>query len=346
MQDKITEAKEVLSRCRTDSGFYASPDRYYEEYWTRDLAYSTNGLIKAGYRKEVRAHLANIWNYQDHSGAVPRFFVKSKLNRAFKKLMSKIEGREVFFSLRSFRTTENIFNKWTIDSTPLAIIATYNYVKRTKDYLFFSLVKEKLAKAMKYVEKHTKNGFLMGGDWRDSLPELKNEYLLSNNVILYRLLKFGEDKKQAEKLKRRINSEFWNGHYYVDNLNGKNFDTLGTSMAIIEGVVPRERYKFIRKKFEEISSKYGLLNMLYVDAKARELSRIENCDQVYAIWPFVSVHAIIAMRKMNAYELAKRELQKLNNLKGFYEWYDFTNGRPCGSSGQLWSAATYLTLFG
>lgn len=345
MQTKSRKAVTTIAKCKAQNGFYASADRYRYEYWTRDLYYSFDTLKDLGLLNCVKIHLMNLWKRQKLTGELPRLMIDFRFKWISSKAILKIETHKVLSTIKALTTIETRFRRWTVDSTILGILATYEYAVNTKEKQFLEVLKPKIEKGLKYLEKHIKDYLIRGVDWRDSMPELKEKFLLSNNVMLYKLYKTLGMSEKAIIIKNRINAEFWNGEYYVDDLGGQNFDSLGTSLAVLNDLVPKTRYKLITKKLLSASSKYGIKNVIEIEPISEiEKILIQSCNQRYAIWPFVSAYAIMALLKMGQSGAAKNELKKLTNLPGFYEWYDPDNGKHHGSRDQLWSAATYYLI--
>ena len=62
-----------------------------------------------------------------------------------------------------------------------------------------------------------------------------------------------------------------------------------------------------------------------------------------AIWPFVEVRVIDALRKLQAKNEAQAATEIMIKRKELNEFYDPTTGAPGGSEGQLWTAAATLS---
>ena len=91
--------------------------------------------------------------------------------------------------------------------------------------------------------------------------------------------------------------------------------------------------------------KYGIRNMIEIVPLSKEENKWpESCNQRYAVWPFVSCYAIMALDKMGMRRARNEELRKIDKLDGFYEWYDPDTGVHNGGRDQLWSAAMYYSM--
>ena len=345
MQKKIKTAISVINRCKGDKGFYASAERYKYEYWTRDLCYCIDPLISLGFAKDVKSHLLAIWKRQTITGELPRYIIDRRFKWLSGKFFIKIRNRKVVSTIKSLKTMETRFNEWTVDSTPLTILATYRYAIKSGDSHIIDVLQSQIKKALWYNKLHIKEFLIRGGDWRDSMPWLRNKFLLSNNVMLYDLYKTLGEGGKATLVKDRINSEFWNGEYYTDFIGSANFDCFGASSAVLSGIVPKGHFKKLSEKIVSASSKYGIKNLLEVKPVSSNEDRVtESCNQRYAVWPLVDAYAIMALKKMGANAMAKKELKKMENLSGFREWYDPDTGEGHGSRDQLWSAVAYYEL--
>ena len=93
------------------------------------------------------------------------------------------------------------------------------------------------------------------------------------------------------------------------------------------------------------NEKYGIRNMIEIVPLSKEENKWpESCNQRYAVWPFVSCYAIMALDKMGMRRARNEELRKIDKLDGFYEWYDPDTGAHNGGRDQLWSAAVYYSM--
>ncbi|MGC8682212.1 MAG: hypothetical protein ACP5TF_02885 [Candidatus Acidifodinimicrobium sp.] len=343
MRNKIKEAIQSISNCVGKFGFYASSDRYRYEYWTRDLFYSLEPLVRLGLAEKVKQHIQIIWKNQAKDGALPRYFLDHRYKWAPRKLYLELRGRKIIKTIKSRQTIETRYRHWTVDSTPLGTLLIYKFVDATKNEELLHSLKKKIRLAVGNIEKKTDGLLLRGGDWRDSLFSLGDKFLLSNNVILYRVYREVGDDSRALEVKRAINRRFWNGRYYVDFLGGKNIDPLGASLAVLFDIIPKSRYPQVSKQLLNASSRYGIKANIDVgriwDKRTVDAS---SCNHIYSIWPFVSYYSILALNKMGRVREAREESNKLEKLHGFYEWYDPDSGRHYGSRDQLWNAAMYV----
>ncbi len=339
--DKLYAAKSVIDSCKSDLGFYASADLYKHECWTRDLSYCLEGLLAAGYENDVKKALKTLWEKQKSSGRVPTLFFDNFTSW----LRNSIRRGRAKSIPKSFTGLEAVLNSifHVSDPTPHAVITTYELARSSKDENFISNFSINLKSALEYIEKNCRDGFIVGCDWRDLMPELRGDALLSNQCLLYRIYRLAGEERKAEDLKNRINNEFWNGEYYVSSRGRKDFDMLGNALAIEWDIAKKDTYGKLAEMFRKSTTKYGIRNMLLIDKRsANQKTKVPECDQYGTIWPFAAYHAVLALDKMGYRDFAREEFEKLENLEGFNEWYDPSSGKPLGSKEQLWNAASYL----
>ncbi|MCW1301692.1 MAG: hypothetical protein OH316_00965 [Candidatus Parvarchaeota archaeon] len=341
--NKVEEAIHSISRCIGRFGFYASSDRYKYEYWTRDLFYSLEPLIRLGLGDKVKQHLSIIWKDQRKDGMLPRYFLDHRYKWVPRKFYLELRGRKFLRTIKARNTIETRYRHWTVDSSMLAVLATYKFSRMTGDEEFLRKLRKNISLAVKSIESLRVDGFVRGGDWRDSLPELEFKFLLSNNVMLYSVYKAVGKDSEADELKRAINRRFWNGVHYADFIGSKNTDPLGLSFAVLSGLIPRSRYRLVSKQLLSSSSRHGILSNVDSDSiwDMRTVN-LTSCNHIYSVWPFVSYYAVLALNKMGKVKEARSEAEKLESLPGFYEWYDPDTGRHHGSRDQLWNAAMYV----
>ncbi len=338
---KLEEALNVVKNCSKD-GFYASSDVYKYEYWTRDLSFFLPVLIKYGYKKEVENQILNIFKKQKSGGELPVFYVKEKF-LWLKSLFStgRIKPRKNHLFGIGF-IFSSIFD--TVDSTISGIISFYDYVKETNSITLKRKYDENIRKAYAYIEKRIDDNFLVGNDWKDLMLELRNKKLIANQCLLYRAYLLSGMKEKAEKLKKYINTIFWNGEYYNSTTDSRDIDVFGNSLAVLFGIADEYEYNSIKGTILSASSQYGIRNIIFKHKINIEKLRVDSCDQYGTIWPFVSYSAISALIKMGYREEAEKEFNKLERLKGFNEFYSL-EGFPKGSKEQLWSACAYISAY-
>lgn len=338
---KLEDALAVVKDCR-ENGFYASSDVYKYEYWTRDLAFCLPVLLNYGFEKDVKIQISEVFGRQKRSGSFPVFYATDKAAWFKNLIMSgriKPKRNHLFGIGLIFNSLLN-----SVDSTMAQIISMYNYERITGKNEYTGNYRKNILKAFDYIDGRMDHGFVVGNDWRDLMPELRDKKLLSNQCLLYRAYQLAGMKERAQRLKSGINSEFWNGRYYVSSIGSNNMDVFGQALAVLFGIAGREKYGRIKESILSASTPYGIRNMVFYDDTPIDRLRVESCDQYGTIWPFVSYSAVSALLRMGFGKTAEDEFKKLERLEGFHEFYT-VEGKPAGSKEQLWSACSYVSAY-
>lgn len=359
-EERLRSARRVLLRCTGRRGVYAGLKRYRYECWTRDFALAAlDALLDLGLAEHARRHLEETARRQGEDGQIPVMYVANLPAFVLRR------GWEIFAEPRRFLAQVRLYLKtvgsmagfsfanltpWSADCEPLFIVACYRFAERTGDLDFIARMRPHIVKALQYLERNSvRDGFLRGGDWRDTIGTFKDAALLSNNTLLYAAYAAAGEVRTARELKRRIREHFWNGSYYRDRLGSDQFDTFGQSIAVLAGVVSQEDYAPILRQYARLEHSIGFA---VNDIAPQEIEPLvlSYVNQYRTVWPFVHGFAILALERMGEREWALREFAKWNNMPGFCEWYDPNLGGTCeGEHEQMWSAAlflrTYRTLF-
>lgn len=353
--EKLRDARRVLTRCVTRRGVYAGTKRYRYECWTRDLVLAgIDTLFDMGLGEHARRHLEEIAKRQTNDGQIPVMYISNipaatllhagrllrDPQRAFRqaRLFLKTAGLAGGFSFSNL-------TPWSADCEPLFVIGCYRFAERANDPEFVVRMRPHILRAFRYMENHAmKDGFLIGGDWRDTLGEFKDAALLSNNVLLAAAYAAAGEPENSAELKRRIWRHFWTGSYYRDRLGSDAFDTFGQSLAVLSGVASAEQYQPLLQKFGGMERPAGFAAN---DLEPRAADPVVRAyvDQYGTVWPFVQGFAILALEMMGERPWAMREFVKWSSVHGFCEWYDPDPGVRCdGEQEQMWSAALYLRV--
>lgn len=354
---KVKEAESIIKCSIGPLGISAGCDRYDNQYWTRDFALAGKDiLLQLGYKEIVKKHLLNISSRQRKSGSIPSRFAKNRKRFAKKLLKDEVLGDRDYLMHKLFVSQKYVikrnplnFHRWVVwyaDNEILFIIAAKEYIAAVRDYELDRFLAPNINKAFNYIERNLQqNGLVVGADWRDTIYSLADKSLFSVNVMLWRAYVLCGKIQQANKLKKDIENKFWNGSYYKNTLNDNAFDTLGHSLAVLWDFIPKEKYKKILSKFDDVKTPFGYLanNMIF----PKELSKykeIERTNQFSVVWPFIHGYAILALIHMKEYDLAKEQMNTWNKIDNFYEWYNPKDGKGYGDREQMWSAALYLRV--
>ena len=206
-----------------------------------------------------------------------------------------------------------------------------------------------------YPAKYVNNGPLVAKTAALSTNALYYQGYIIASLMAERLGQDGEPfRAKARKLKEAINKWFWHedkGYYgYFLDENKKLFpvmEGLGEALCIRFGVADPERARRV------LSSTPTTPNGLpclwpqlqdYMDYTARPSYRYHNG----MIWPFVQGYWARAAIHLGDRKMFDQELGKLLALSQktdtFKEFYFPEDGKPDGSSDQLWSASGYLGM--
>ncbi|MCA9356579.1 hypothetical protein H6784_00295 [Candidatus Nomurabacteria bacterium] len=344
--NKNDEASQILYSCLSEgNGVFASPDRYKYQCWTRDLALAVAPLLlEMGETVIVRTHLKNLSEKQCENGQIPILFLSDEVAWRSKKVSER--GQNSFMVVRYDKGRLWNLTPGTKDSEILYVIAMYEYAIATGDLSLIDEYGDRIKLAMKYVEVHNLNdsGLAVGADWRDTMEVfLSDKALLSNNVLLAQAYNLMGEKEKAEKQRRMIMMYFWKNKNFTDYIPGGNRpDPLGIALGILCEAVPREVYPHALRLLHSVDSDFGVtikcIHNPYTDGEEEVFERTKGI----VVWPFVVGFSVMALHKMGYYDEAQALFQKMENLDGFYEWYDPTTGKGWGAKEQLWSASLYL----
>ena len=206
-----------------------------------------------------------------------------------------------------------------------------------------------------YPAKYVNNGPLVAKTAALSTNALYYQGYIIAGLMAERL---GEDggpfRAKAQKLKDAINKNFWQedkGYYgYFLDEDRKLFpamEGLGEALCVRFGIADAERARRVLASTPTTPNGFPCLWPQlpdYMDYKARPSYRYHNG----MIWPFVQgywARAAIHLGDRNKFDEELVKLLKLSQKTDtFKEFYFPEDGRPDGSSDQLWSASGYLGM--
>ena len=343
--ERSNQAQEVIKACRTDRGFNASTQRYHQ-LWLRDLVYSEDALLRLGYKKDVENHLSEFITLQRDSGQMPTVIDYS---------VSKVIRQR--------------YQRCPSDAEILFVIGMHKLAAVGCDE-FFDENLESVKLCVAFIEnKLNANRLIPGMDWRDAMPVYIGKYLLANQMLLADMYELQGNLSASNVVKENVNNLFYRGDlgWFADTIHwsgnelklDRHFDCFGNALAILNGTASKEVSEGILKGFDVAKTLFGYRNIMpyYVFNREKAIATwYKKCRvpfgvflrnrigkyQNSAIWPFVEIRVIDALRKLQA----KNEVEAATNImikrKDFNEFYDPTTGAPDGSGGQLWTAAATL----
>lgn len=342
---KVLLAEAILKRCMGTNGVWADPTRYRFQCWTRDFMLAILPLLLERKQYSIaRKHLEQLSKRVRKNGQVPILFLDQTLPFLTDKIAKSIKDRKLSFMLKRW-VTGNLWNltPGTRDSEIAYLISMHTYDTVSNDHSLLTDHMKTVDRVTRYVENTLMHeGLVTGCDWRDTMHiELGKTPLLTNNSLLYAAYTHMHRQKSTW-LRERINQKFWNGTSYQDAPDRERFDPLGGALAILHGVIPRERYTSLVESFHSVDSPHGVtIKCKHNPFGPEEQAVIDRTDGV-VVWPFIVGFTVLALIKMGETEFAEEQFQKLNALNGFREWYDPENGKGYGALEQLWSATLYL----
>jgi hypothetical protein len=342
--EKREGALKVIEDCRRKNGFYASTQRY-PELWLRDLVYSEDVLLSLGYVNDVENHLTEFAMLQRASGQLPTVIAHG-INRLIRRRYQGCScDTEILFVIGMCKLAHFLGRQFK--EQPRAIKSSVGFIENKLD------------------EHH----LIQGMDWRDAMPTYIGKYLLSNQMLLADMFELLGNYKAADIIKANVNEFFVSEKlcFYADSIYWENgnlkqdlhFDCLGNALAILNNTASGKISNGILKSFGAAKTRFGYRNI----APNYEFNRtklhstwdllcslangafLRNKPGIYqnsAIWPFVEIRVIEALKKLGAVQDAEEAVKVMFEREGFSEFYDPVTGLQGGSKGQLWTSAAVL----
>lgn len=358
--DKLNEATKIVNACMGRHGAWASGDaRYAGQCWTRDFGMAVMPLMmRMGRHELAERHLKGLEQRQRSNGRVPILFLDGALGTArflSSRLVRTVRSQRLSFMLKRWLQGE----LW--DLTPGTRDSELHYccaaLEFSREVGRPAVHAQSVRDALGYIERElVVDGLVTGCDWRDTMHlELQGEALLTNNSVLLRVYDLMQERGKAKALRARMREMFWHDDQLLDYPNAESsssrppFDPLGASLAVLHGAVEAADYPRVMAGFRLVDTPCGVtIRCRHNPVDAREALVIEATDGE-VVWPFVVGFTVMALVHMSrrtgedAYMVAAQEqMQKLEDLPGFYEWYDPRDGTGCGAQRQMWSAALYV----
>jgi GH15 family glucan-1,4-alpha-glucosidase len=343
--EKEKQALEVIRACRTDQGFNASTQLYHQ-LWLRDLVYSEDSLLRLGFQRDVENHFSEFIALQRNTGQMPTvidYGVSKVIRQRYQRCPS--------------------------DAEILFVIGMNKLVAVGCDE-FFDENLESVKLCVAFIEnKLDSHRFIPGMDWRDAMPVYIDKYLLANQMLLADMYELQGNLQVSNLVKENVNKLFYCGDlgWYADSIHwsgnelkmDRHFDSLGNALAILNGTASKEASEDILRGFNVAKTPFGYRNIMpyYLINREKALATwyktcrvpfavfLRNRTGKYqnsAIWPFVEIRVIEALRKLQARNEADAATNIMIKRQGFNELYDPTTGAPEGSDGQLWTATAAL----
>jgi len=355
------EAKEVLKKCATKNGFYASYPGY-KGIWSRDSNIISLGASLLGneFQKTFSDSLKTLENHKSSKGQIPNAVLFSGSNSNAK--VSQVDYK-------------------SIDSSLWFIIGNYYYKER---FGKFPCDKKEIEKVYLWLSYQDMGNDLMleqlpTTDWQDAFPH-RYGHTINTQALWYKALRLLEKNHEAEKLKEIVNRNkedgLWSGEkgYYLPwrwknhgkyHEKGGWFDSLGNLLAVIYDLADKSRSEKILKYIKEksVDHPYPMKSIHPPLKKGTKdwQEYFEDCESKTpyhysnaGIWTYIGGFYVCALVKLGKYSEAEKQLEKLAvaNLQRpyFNEWLNGQSGKPgnsaSGSNGnQGWNAGMYIAAY-
>lgn len=356
---RILDAWDIVQRCFGKNGIWADPERYRYTCWTRDttLAILPILAIRSSARSDelLRRHFDRLAELQEPNGQIPILHLDDESAWVRMKEQEQEQEGKVPFMLRRYREGGiHQLTPGTRDSEILYIKGVLDLYDRLRDRAWLDRHRGVVQKAWQRIEDTLKNddGLVTGCDWRDTMEvQLGGTTLLSNNALLYGTygrmnavlpLRTVVLEKLQKALGKRIRSTFWQNGRLIDRPGSDRIDPLGSSLAVLEGVVTPEEYPAVQAGLREVDSPYGVTIQCQHSAYEPAEKEVIERTQGVVVWPWIVGYTILAALKMGDRSFAEEQYKKWLLHPGFPEWVDPATGKGYGAKEQLWSAAMFL----
>ena len=346
VEEALDRAKDVLDRCSTPGGFFASPD-YYNAVYARDALIASLGGLISGEERFVRQWLKSMDTLMDHqspTGQIPNcvdVFVPSR-------------PRIVAFGAAD----ASLWFVLTLAYAERLIGARPEFDQAASHAMFW----------LRYQDPH-EEGLIEQQEATDWMDIIANRgHVLYTNVLHFAALELRGDIKRAHLVREAINGFLWSNDlgyfrpWVWKQEHGDWFDASANSFAIAFGLADEEQTERILDYIErnEVDRPYPIRTIHPPiqpgDKDWREYYRTEHelnlPDQYHngGIWPWVGGLYVGALVRAGRLDRARENLVMLaqaNRLGRekeweFNEWLHGISGEPRGAHDQCWSAGMYI----
>jgi glycogen debranching enzyme len=349
VEDAYIKAQDVLDRCSTPGGFFASPVQYNAVYARDALIASLGGLICCDERfvRQWFKTMSTLMNRQSRTGQIPNCvdtFIPSR-------------PRLVAFGAAD---------------ASLWFILTLAYAERLIGIC--TDFHQAAARAMfwlKYQDAH-EDGLIEQQESTDWMDIIDNRgHVLYTNALYFATLDLRGDIRRANLVREAMNAYLWAdelGYFYPYSWkqeHGDWFDAPGNLFAVAFGLADKDQTASILDYIigNKIDEPYPIRTIYPPiqpgDKDWREYYRTEhelNMPNQYhngGIWPWVGGLYVAALVRAGLLDRAHAALYKLaeaNKLGRdheweFNEWLHGITGEPKGSPDQVWSAGMFLYAY-
>lgn len=349
IEEAYTRAKDVLDKCSTPNGIFASPVVYNAIYARDALITSLGGLVSGEERftKQWLKSMDTLMDRQSMSGQIPN-------------------------CVDTFVPTRPRLIALGAADASLWFIITLGYAEKLiGNHLVFHEAADKALLWLKYQDAH-EEGLIEQQEATDWMDIIANRgHVLYTNVLYFAALEMRGRIKRAHLVREAINGFLWrNGDGYFrpwawKQESGTWFDTAANCFAVAFGLADEDQTASILDYIEKhkLDEPYPVRTMHPAiqpgDQEWREYYRTEHDlnlpDQYHngGVWPWVGGLYVAALVRAGRLEKAKDALYRLaladrlgkKREWEFNEWLHGISGEPRGSADQAWSAGMFMYAY-
>lgn len=349
IEEAFRKAKEVLDKCSTPNGIFASPVIYNAIYARDALITSLGGLVSGEERflKQWLKSMDTLMDRQSPSGQIPN-------------------------CVDTFVPTRPRLIALGAADASLWFAITLGYAEKLiGERPEFHDAADKALVWLKYQDAH-EEGLIEQQESTDWMDIIANRgHVLYTNVLYFAALEMRQQIKQAHLVREAVNGFLWNDHkgyfrsYAWKQESGDWFDTAANCFAIAFGLADEGQTDRILGYIEKhkLDSPYPVRTMHPPiqpgDKDWREYYRTEHDlnlpDQYHngGVWPWVGGLYVATLVRAGRLEKAKDALHKLaladrlgkKREWEFNEWIHGISGEPRGSADQAWSAGMFIYAY-
>jgi len=350
IEEAYQRAKDVLEKCSTPNGIFASPIVYNAIYARDALIASLGGMISGEERfiKQWLKTMDTLMDRQSPSGQIPN-------------------------CVDTFIPTRPRLIALGAADASLWFLITLGYAERLLGtHPEFHEAAERAFVWLKYQDAH-EDGLIEqqeASDWMDIIAN--HGHVLYTNILYFAALELRGRIKRAHLVREAVNGYLWRNRrfpYFVPwewkQEYGEWFDTAANCFAIAFGLADEDQTNSILDFIDEhkVDEPYPVRTILpSIEPGARdwrEYYRTEhglNIPGQYhngGVWPWVGGLYVAALVRAGRLERARDTLYRLAQANKigreheweFNEWIHGVTGEPKGSPDQAWSAGMYMYAY-
>lgn len=347
--EAFARAMEVLDKCSTPNGFFASP-YYYNAIYARDALITSLGGLVSGKERYVQQWLKTmdtLMDRQSETGQIPNC-VDTFVPTRPRLVAFGAADASLWFALSLAYAEQLIGKRPEFHEAASQAMAWLKCQDSHED----GLIEQQEAT-----------------DWMDIIAN--RGHVLYSNVLYFAALELRENIKRAHLVREAINGFLWNdqaGYFRPwswKQEHGAWFDTPGNLFAVAFGLADEEQTATIldyidRNQLDEPRPIRTIHPPIQPeDRDWREYYRTEHelnlPDQYHngGSWPWVGGLYAAALVRAGRHEKARDTLYRLalmdkagrENEWEFNEWFHGITGEPSGATDQAWSAGMYVYAY-